>query len=517
MYSYEDRLRAVKLYIKYDYSAIDTVRELGYPDRHSLRNWYKEYKTQGDLHKNRDRESKYSLEDRKKAVTYYLEHGKSVSRTCKKLGYPSRTTLVQWLEEDVPDQIKHRRQIGSSMVDLPQEIKEQAVIDLCSREGRAKEVAAKYDVTRESLYYWKRKLLREEPDHMPSKDPSEGKRSKEELLSEIERLEAEVSKLERETYHLQMQKDILEKAAEIIKKDPGIDLKNLTNREKTELIDALRNCYPLAKLIETTHISRSTYYYEHKVLNSPDKYEELRKDIIEIFNDENSRYGYRRIYGTLKNRGTTVSEKVVRRIMSEEKLFVPCKKAKKYNSYKGEITPAVPNVVERDFHADKPNKKWLTDITEFSIPAGKVYLSPIVDCFDGGLTSWTIGTSPNAELVNDMLDLAVGTLNKGEKPIVHSDRGCHYRWPGWIERMDAAGLKRSMSKKGCSPDNSACEGLFGRIKNEFFYFRDWKDVTVDEFIDRLNKYLIWYNEKRIKKALGWKSPMQYRRALGLAA
>ena len=108
----------------------------------------------------------------------------------------------------------------------------------------------------------------------------------------------------------------------------------------------------------------------------------------------------------------------------------------------------------------------LTDITEFSIPAGKVYFSPMIDCFDGMPVSWTIGTSPNANLVNTMLDMAIGTLGAEDHPIVHSDRGCHYRWPGWIDRMDEAGLTRSMSRKGCSPDNSACEGFFGRIKNE---------------------------------------------------
>ena len=112
-----------------------------------------------------------------------------------------------------------------------------------------------------------------------------------------------------------------------------------------------------------------------------------------------------------------------------------------------EISPSVPNIINRNFHADRPNEKWLTDITEFAIPAGKVYLSPVIDCFDGMAFAWTIGTAPDATLVNSMLDQAVGKLKEGERPIVHSDRGCHYRWPGWIERINKAGLKRSVSKK----------------------------------------------------------------------
>ena len=132
----------------------------------------------------------------------------------------------------------------------------------------------------------------------------------------------------------------------------------------------------------------------------------------------------------------------------------PCvpKKARRYNSCKGEISPEVPNVLERDFHAPSLNEKWLTDITELSLQDGKVYLSPVIDCFDGMVVSWTIGTSPSAELVNTMLDKAVGTLGEGERPVIHSDRGCHYRWPGWIERMDSNGLRRSMPEKGCSPE-----------------------------------------------------------------
>ena len=114
-----------------------------------------------------------------------------------------------------------------------------------------------------------------------------------------------------------------------------------------------------------------------------------------------------------------------------------------------------------------------------------------------------------------MGDVMEETLKDGEHPIIHSDRGFHYQWPGWIMRTENAGLIRSMSKKGCSPDNSACEGFFGRLKNEMFYGRFWNDVTVNEFIVILNNYIRWYNEKRIKMSLGGRSPLQYRRDLDL--
>lgn len=115
-----------------------------------------------------------------------------------------------------------------------------------------------------------------------------------------------------------------------------------------------------------------------------------------------------------------------------------------------------------------------------------------------------------------MLDEAISLLNEGEHPIVHSDRGAHYRWPGWIDRMNKGGLTRSMSKKGCSPDNSACEGFFGRLKNEMFYCRSWHNTSIDEFITCLDRYIQWYNSERIKESLGWMSPLEYRRSLGYA-
>ena len=131
--------------------------------------------------------------------------------------------------------------------------------------------------------------------------------------------------------------------------------------------------------------------------------------------------------------------------------------------------------------------------------------------------AWTQSTSPNAELVNSMPDAAAPKLPEGEHPVSHSDRGRHYRWPGWIERCKRYGITRPMSKKGCSPDNSAMEGFFGRLKVEFFYGRDWSGWSTHGFMDALDEYIHWYNEERIELSLGGMSPMRYRRSLGLAA
>ncbi|PYE30082.1 integrase-like protein [Rhizobium sp. PP-WC-1G-195] len=115
-----------------------------------------------------------------------------------------------------------------------------------------------------------------------------------------------------------------------------------------------------------------------------------------------------------------------------------------------------------------------------------------------------------------MLDVAIVTvIEVEERPIVHSDRGAHYRWPGWLTQISEAKLFRSMSRKGCPQDNAACEGFFGRLKNELFYPREWKAMTIEQFVGEVDAYICWYNEKRIKISLGSLSPVEYRKSLGL--
>ena len=108
------------------------------------------------------------------------------------------------------------------------------------------------------------------------------------------------------------------------------------------------------------------------------------------------------------------------------------------------------------------------------------------------------------------------TVTGGDtQPIVYSDRGAHYRWPGWLSRVAKANLTRSMSRKACPPENAACEGFFGRLKTEMFYPKDWRSTTIEQFIEALDSYIRWYNDKRIKMSFGYLSPIEYRESLGL--
>lgn len=511
MYSREKRLKAVLLYIKLGYAATATLRMLGYPeDCKTIRAWYRSYMQHGDAAFTDRQKGKYTEEQKQAAVDHYLEYGRRYRFTVRALGYPNSDLLRLWVHERVPEVRKTsgQRVTGRS---CSEDEKRQAVVELCSRTGSAQEVAERVGASRLQLYQWRKELLEEGgPTVKPKRTKTGDEATKEALQQEIEDLEQRIHKLK-------LEHDIMVKAAEIVRKDRGINPRDLTNREKTLLIDALRDAYRVTELREALSLPRSSYFYHRSRLRLPERYLELRGRLRVAFEENRGVYGYRRLHMVLRRDGATVSEKVVRRVMREEHLSIVRQRRRRFTAYAGESMPAADNLLQRDFRAELPNQKWLTDITEFGLPVAKVYLSPIIDCFDGMVVSWSIGTRPDANLVNTMLDLGIEQLPHGTVPIVHSDRGAHYRWPGWIDRTTNAGITRSMSKKGCTPDNAACEGFFGRLKTEMFYNRNWRNTTVEQFIALVDDYIRWYNEKRIKLSLGGLSPAEYRASCGLVA
>jgi len=508
MYSYEDRLRAVQLYIKLGKRIGLTIRQLGYPTKNALKTWYREFEQRHELRSSYKRPAKFSQAQKEQAVEHYLEHGKCIAATIKSLGYPCRSLLSAWLQELHP----RATRVVSRSQELAPEAKQSAVIAFCTRPASAQAVADEVGVSRGSLYKWKNQLLgHDAPASMKRKQDAPASSDRADLEQQLETLRQDIRRL-------QLEKDLLKKANELLKKELGIDQQPLTNREKTLMVDALKSTYTVTELLCELNLPRSSYFYHRARLEVADKYADVRQAMANIFERNYRCYGYRRLHASLSDQCVKVSEKVVRRLMKQECLIAATSKRRRYGSYMGEISPAPDNVLNRDFSAGAPNEKWLTDITEFQIPAGKVYLSPMIDCFDGMVVSWSIGTRPNAELVNTMLDAAIDKVAaSGERPLVHSDRGGHYRWPGWLARIADAKLVRSMSRKGCSPDNAACEGFFGRLKTEMFFARDWLSTTIEEFVAAVDAYIRWYNDARIKSSLGFRSPAQHRRRLGIAA
>lgn len=259
---------------------------------------------------------------------------------------------------------------------------------------------------------------------------------------------------------------------------------------------------------------RSTYYYYVKQSKKTDKYKTIKEEITVIYHENQGRYGYRRITLELHNRGYRINHKTVQRLMKG--LHLKCMvRVKKYRSYKGEFGKISPNIIQRDFKADAPNKKWTTDITEFALFGTKLYLSPILDMYNGEIISYNISERPVLGQVMDMLDKAFAKIPDDTNLIFHSDQGWQYQHKHYQLLLKKKGLRQSMSRKGNCLDNSVMENFFGLLKSELLYLR--KFSSMDEFRIELEKYIDYYNNKRIKSKLKGLSPVQYRIQSSLVA
>lgn len=269
----------------------------------------------------------------------------------------------------------------------------------------------------------------------------------------------------------------------------------------------MRQEFKLADLLEFASIPRSTYYYQVNSLNKKDKYKDIKTEINKIYHEHKGRYGYRRITLELRNRNYHINHKVVQRLMKEMKLKSLIR-VKKYKSYKGEVGTACKNLLNRNFNASKPNQKWVTDVTEFNIRGTKVYLSPIIDLFNGEIISYNISLHPSLKQVMDMLNKAFLKIPDNTNLIFHSDQGWQYRHKRYQFRLKKKGIKQSMSRKGNCLDNAVAENFFGLLKSELLYLQDFK--SVDNFISELKDYIYYYNNYRIKGKLKGLSPVNYR-------
>lgn len=252
---------------------------------------------------------------------------------------------------------------------------------------------------------------------------------------------------------------------------------------------------------------RSTYYYYLKQSKKPDKYRSIKEEISDIYNENQGRYGYRRITLELHNRGYCINHKTIQRLMKE--LHLKCMvRNKKYRSYRGEIGKIAPNIIQRNFKAEEPNQKWTTDITEFSLFGTKIYLSPILDMYNGEIVSYNISERPFLGQVMDMLDKAFAKISNNTNLIFHSDQGWQYQHKLYQQRLKEKGIRQSMSRKGNCLDNSVMENFFGLLKSELLYLRKFE--SMEEFRVELEEYINYYNNKRIKSKLKGLSPVQYR-------
>lgn len=254
-------------------------------------------------------------------------------------------------------------------------------------------------------------------------------------------------------------------------------------------------------------MARSVFYYHLKGLRAADKYAVERIAIREIFHEHKGRYGYRRVTQEMRNRNFLINHKTVRRLMCGMDLKSKVRKVR-YRSYKGEAGSIAPNIIARDFVATEPNRKWATDVTQINIGSVKLYLSPILDMFNGEIISYNISTCPNLEQIYDMLDKAFGKFDNLDGLILHSDQGWQYQHYSFRERLEQRHIIQSMSRKGNCLDNAMMENFFGIMKSELLYTQKFE--SPEAFITALEEYIDYYNNKRIKFRLNGMSPVQFR-------
>lgn len=242
-------------------------------------------------------------------------------------------------------------------------------------------------------------------------------------------------------------------------------------------------------------------------MGQADKYEAAKAEITAIYHENKGRYGYRRITMELPRRGIYLNHKTVQRLMGQ--LGLVCRvRVKKYRSYKGEVGRIAPNLLNRDFYAEKPNQKWVTDVTEFSLFGKKLYLSPILDLYSSDLISYTISDRPVLSMVTTMLDKAFERIPDGTNLILHSDQGWQYQHKQYQAKLCKKGIRQSMSRKGNCLDNAVMENFFGLVKSELLYLEDFQ--SIEQFKQELVEYLDYYNNRRIKAKLKGLPPALHR-------
>ena len=253
-------------------------------------------------------------------------------------------------------------------------------------------------------------------------------------------------------------------------------------------------------------MARSTFYYYYNK-ETPDKWAVERQRLVELYHGNKGRYGYRRLTTALKNEGYSINSKTVRRLMAET--GIKCEvRMKKYKSYKGEVGKIAPNLLERDFQADAPHKKLVTDVTEFHLFGEKIYLSPVLDLYNSELIFYTIYRRPVLDMVLDMIDGTIEVIGDKTDAILHSDQGWQYQHKDYQNLLKENNIRQSMSRKGNCLDNAVMENFFGLLKSELLYLQ--KFDSLDHFLKELEDYLQYYNEERIKEKLNGMSPVQYR-------
>ncbi|MED3562816.1 IS3 family transposase [Bacillus xiapuensis] len=444
---------------------------------------------------------KLSSEEKIQAVRQYLNGNEGGKTIANSIGvHPS--ILHQWIKQyEIVGEDAFKKRYTSYPVQFKLD-----VLNYMNEQGTSiRETAALFNIpSYETVRKWKVAYETEGMDALESKKKGRTsmKKDQQKQTKKVAPAEGSIEALQAEIERLRMENAYFKKV-ECLSSKQG----KITKQDKAQVVYELRHEFPVKELVKLAGIPRSTYYYWVKGVGKPDPDAELKQCIQSIYNEHEGRYGYRRIRDELANRGNKVNHKKVQRIMKE--LGLKCLvRMKKYKSYKGAVGKIAPNLLDRQFTAKRPNQKWVTDITEFKLFGEKLYLSPVLDLFNGEIITYTIGSRPTYSLVSEMLEKAFERLSEEDELLMHSDQGWHYQMKQYRHALRERGITQSMSRKGNCYDNSVMENFFGIMKSEFLYFKEFE--SVEHFKLELENYIEYYNNKRIKAKLKGMSPVQYR-------
>ena len=278
---------------------------------------------------------------------------------------------------------------------------------------------------------------------------------------------------------------------------------------------------PVALCCDVLHISRSAYYKwaSGKKSSRERENEEISRVIEEIYRESPDK-GYRRINDSLRHdHDIHVSDKRVLRLCRKKDIKSTIKYANNGCTRNAKDPQYVAeNLLDRDFHASRPNEKWLTDVTEFKwydgVEVHKIYLSAILDLYDRRIVAYMLGERNDNALVFQTFDKAV-EANPDAHPLFHSDRGFRYTNRAFHARLEAAGMTQSMSRVAHCIDNGPMEGFWGILKRERYYGRRF--TSKDELVDMIHTYIAYYNNRRTQRNLGVLTPMEKHQQFLLAA
>lgn len=273
-----------------------------------------------------------------------------------------------------------------------------------------------------------------------------------------------------------------------------------------------RGQWPVSALCRVLHVSESGYYKHERTKDKHYKYADILKQIYNLLKEdpENANYGVHRIWLYLRNNlECSLSYSTILRICHENNLMIK-RKRKPQSLTKADFeAQKAENIINQDFGAEKPNEKWLTDITEIPCSDDKLYLAPILDCFDGSIQGLKMDTHMRAELCDDAFRRACQKTN-ARGMILHSDRGSQFTSRLFRETLKEYGATQSMSGTGRCYDNARMESFFATLKKELIYQMDTLRMTVAEVKSAIYRYIAYYNLRRIYTTNdGW-PPLVYR-------